>query len=153
MPLDGSDYMYTDEEVPFLTLALKGLIPMYSGYVNFEANKKEFFLNLAETGVYPSFYLTKQNSSDLLYTNSNDLYSTQYSAYLDTIVEYDRALRDLAEKTQGAVIVNHEKLAGDVRRVTYSNGTVVYVNYSEEERSADGLSLAPSSFLAGGEVR
>ncbi len=153
MPLDGSDYMYTDEEVPFLTLALKGLIPMYSGYVNFEANKKEFFLNLAETGVYPSFYLTKQNSSDLLYTNSNDLYSTQYSAYLDTIVEYDRALRELAEKTKGAVIVNHEKLAGDVRRVTYSNGTVVYVNYSEEERSADGLSLAPSSFQAGGEVR
>ncbi len=153
MPLDGSDYMYTDEEVPFLTLALKGLIPMYSKYVNFEANKREFFLNLAETGVYPSFYLTKQNSSDLLYTNSNDLYSTQYSAYMDTIVEYDRELRALADKTHGAVIVNHEKLEGDVRRVTYSNGTVVYINYSDGERSVDGLKLAPVSFLAGGEAQ
>ena len=153
MPLDGSEYMYTDEEVPFLTLALKGLIPMYSDYVNFEANKTEFFLNLAETGVYPSFYITKQNASDLLYTNSNDLYSTQYDAYRETILAYDRALRALAAETAGAVIVNHEKPAEDVRRVTYSNGTVVYVNYADAERNADGLTIPPLSFRTGGEKR
>ena len=152
MPLDGSEYMYTDEEIPFMTLALKGLIPMYSDYVNFEANKTEFFLNLAETGVYPSFYVTKQNSSALLYTNSNDLYSTEYAAYRDTIAEYDRAFRALAEKTDGAVITNHEKLEGDVRKVTYSNGTIVYVNYSETERSVDGITLPPASFRTGGDA-
>ncbi len=153
MPLDGSEYMYTDEEVPFLTLALKGLIPMYSDYVNFEANKTEFFLNLAETGVYPSFYITKQNASDLLYSNSNDLYSTQYDAYREAILAYDRAFRELAAETADAVIVNHEKLEGDVHRVTYSNGTAVYVNYADTERSADGLTLPPRSFRTGGEKR
>ena len=152
MPLDGSEYLYTDEEVPFMTLALKGLIPMYSDYVNFEANKTEFFLNLAETGVFPSFYVTKENSSGLLYTNSNDLYSTEYGAYRDTIIRYDRELRALAEKTAGAVITGHEKLAGDVRRVTYSNGTVVYVNYSEAEQTADGITLPPTSFRTGGDA-
>lgn len=152
VPLDGSEYLYTDEEVPFLTLALKGLIPLYSGYVNFEANKTEFFLSLAETGVRPSFYITKQNSSDLLYTNSNDLYSTRYDAYRDTILTYDRELRALAEKTAGAVIVNHEKPAKDLRRVTYSNGTVVYVNYADTEQRLDGLTLAPCSFRTGGDA-
>ena len=151
MPLDGSEYLYTDEEVPLLTTALKGLIPMYSDYVNFEANKKERFLNLAETGVYPSFYVTRQNSSALLYTNSNDLYSTEFTAYRETIAEYDKALRALAEKTAGAVITGHEKLEGDVRKVTYSNGTVVYVNYSAEERTVDGITLDPESFATGGD--
>ena len=152
MPLDGSEYQYTDEEVPFMTLALKGLIPMYSDYVNFEANKTEFFLTLAETGVYPSFYITKQNSSDLLYTNSNDLYSTEYSAYRETIADYDRQFRALAEKTAGAVITGHEKLSGGVRRVTYSNGAVVYVNYAATEETVDGILLPPYSFRTGGDV-
>ena len=150
MPLDGSEYLYADEEVPFLSIALKGLVPLYSDYVNFEANRTEMFLALAETGVYPSFCLTKQDASALIYTNSSDLYSTQYDAYRSTIIEYDRIFRELAEKTAGAVIVNHEKLPGNVRRVTYSNGVTVYVNYSWETRSVDGTELAPESFTAGG---
>ena len=157
MPLDGSEYMYTDEEVPFLTIALKGLVPMYSDYVNFEANKTELFLTLAETGVYPSFYITRKNSSDLIYTNSSDLYSTQWDAYRETVVQYDRELRELNARTAGASIVNHEKLDGDVRKVTYSNGVTVYVNYSGETRTADGITIGPKSFAvseqaAGGET-
>ena len=157
MPLDGSEYMYTDEEVPFLTIALKGLVPMYSDYVNFEANKTELFLTLAETGVYPSFYITRKNSSDLIYTNSSDLYSTQWDAYRETVVQYDRELRTLNARTAGASIVNHEKLDGDVRKVTYSNGITVYVNYSGETRTADGVAVGPKSFsvaekAAGGET-
>ena len=157
MPLDGSEYMYTDEEVPFLTIALKGLVPMYSDYANFEANKTELFLTLAETGVYPSFYITRKNSSDLIYTNSSDLYSTQWDAYRETVVQYDRELRTLNARTAGTSIVNHEKLDGDVRKVTYSNGITVYVNYSGETRTADGIAIGPKSFsvaekAAGGET-
>ena len=152
LPLDGSSYMYTDEDVPFLSLALKGIVPLYSPYVNFEADKTEFFLLLAETGVYPSFLVTRLNSSYLIYTNSNDLYSTEYASYRPTILRFDASLRALAEKTAGAVIENYESLPGNVRRVTYSNGTVVYVNHSAEPRSADGIDLAPQSFFVGGET-
>ena len=152
MPLDGSEYLYADEEVPFLTTVLKGIVPMYSDYMNFEANKTEMFLRLAETGVYPSFCITKENASALIYTNSNDLYSTQYGAYRDTIIECDAALRQLAEKTAGAVIEQHEKLPGEVRKVTYSNGTAVYVNYSAEERTADGITIPSESFRVGGDA-
>ena len=158
MPLDGSEYMYTDEEVPFLTMALKGLVPMYSDYVNFEANKTDLFLTLAETGVFPSFYITKKNSSDLIYTNSNDLYSTEWDAYRETVIRFDRELRELNAKTAGAVIENHEKLEGGIRRVTYSNGVTVYVNYADEDRTADGETIGAKSFrvserTAGGEAQ
>lgn len=149
MPLSSSDYMYVDEEIPFLSIVLKGLVPMYSEYVNFEANKTEFFLQMAEAGVYPSFYITQANSSALIYTNSSDLYTTQYKTYRDTILEYDRALRSLAVKTADAQIVNHEKLENGVTRVTYSNGAVIYVNYGDREAETDGIVIPARSFKAG----
>lgn len=149
MPLGSSDYMYVDEEVPFLSMTLKGVIPMYSDYVNFEANKTEFFLQMIESGVYPSFYITYENSSALIYTNSSDLYSTEYSTYKDTIIEYDAELGAVAEAVDGAVIIRHEKLDNGITVVTYDNGVAIYVNYSGQEQTADGITVPAMSYKVG----
>ena len=149
MPLRSSDYMYVDGEIPFLSLALKGIVPMYSDYVNFEANKTEFFLRLAESGVYPSFYVTRRSSSALIYTNSSSLYSTQYLTYRDTIIRYDRELRALWEMTGDACITGHRVLDCGVTRVEYSNGVVVLVNYSPEDVTVGGVTVGALSWKAG----
>lgn len=149
MPLGSSDYMYVDEEVPFLSMVLKGVIPMYSDYVNFEANKTEFFLQMVEAGVYPSFYITYENSSALIYTNSSDLYSTEYSTYKDTIIEYDEKLREVAGAVEGASIIRHEKLDNKVTVVTYDNGVAIYVNYSGQEQTANGVTVPAMSYKVG----
>lgn len=149
MPLGSSEYMYIDEEVPFLSMVLKGILPMYSEYVNFEADKTEFFLRMVEAGVYPSFYLTHENSSGLIYTNSSDLYSTQFDIYQDTVVEYDRKLREVAEKVEGAYIMKHEEVEEDVIRVTYNNGVVIYVNYSEKTVAYDDMVIEAMSYKVG----
>lgn len=149
MPLGSSEYMYIDEEIPFLSMVLKGILPMYSDYVNFEADKTEFFLQMVESGVYPSFYLTHENSSALIYTNSSDLYSTQFDIYKETVVEYDAQLREVAEKVKDAFIVGHEKTAYDVVKVTYDNGVVIYVNYSERAVSVDGMTIDALSYKVG----
>lgn len=146
MPLGSSDYMYLDEEVPFLSMVLKGIIPMYSDYVNFEANKTEFFLQMIEAGVYPSFYVTAENSSNLIYTNSADLYSTEYSTYKDMIIQYDKELRDVNDSVAGAMIMKNEKLENDVTRVTYDNGVKIYVNYSDSDQTVDGSTIKSMSY-------
>lgn len=149
MPLGSSDFMYVDEEIPFLSMVLKGIIPMYSSYVNFEANKSEFFLQMVESGVYPSFYLTYENSSALIYTNSSDLYSTEYTTYLDTIAEYDEELRALAKQTENSYIISHEITDEGVRKVTYDNGVVIYVNYTGNDIDIDGLTVEAMSYKVG----
>lgn len=146
MPLGSSDYMYVDEEIPFISMVLKGIIPMYSDYVNFEANKQEFLLKMVEAGVYPSFYVTYENSSDLIYTNSSNLYSTEYKTYKDTIVGYDKDLRELSEVTKGSVIIKHEKLDNGVTVVTYDNGAKIFVNYTGVSRTVDGVKVGPTSY-------
>lgn len=149
MPLGSSDYLYVDQEIPFLSMVLKGILPMYSEYVNFEANKTENFLQMVESGIYPSFYLTWEDSSQLIYTNSSNLYSLEYASYSDTIVDYDQQLRALAEKTANAHIANHEVMDNGIVKVSYDNGVEVYVNYTESDLYADGLTVEALSYKVG----
>ena len=149
MPLGSSDYLYVDQDIPFLSMVLKGILPMYSQYVNFEANKTENFLQMVESGIYPSFYLTWEETSQLIYTNSSNLYSLEFETYRDTIAEYDAALRQLAQLTQDANILSHETLASGVVKVTYSNGLEIFVNYTEHDFTADGITVEALSYKVG----
>ncbi len=146
MPLYTSSYIYEDESVPFLSIVLKGVMPVYSEYVNFEANKQEFFLKMIETGTYPSFYITKESASELIYTNSCDIYSSEYDVYKSTIAEYTQALKELNDKVSGAVIVGHEIMDNGVNVVTYSNGVTVYVNYNSYAETVDGHTIDAMSY-------
>ncbi len=152
MPIGSSGYLYVDQDIPFMSMVLKGIVPMYSKYVNFEANKSENFLQMVESGIYPSFYISQENSSKLIYTNSNNLYSLEFSSYADTIEEYDAAFRELAKATDGAYIQQHESLLPDIIKITYSNGAIIYVNYSDYDHSIDGVSIPANGYLVGGET-
>lgn len=147
MPLYTSSFIVEDESVPFLSIVLRGVVPVYSEYVNFEANKQEFFLKMIETGTRPSFYITKEDTSELLYTNSRDMYSSQYDAYRDQILTYDEAFRAFEEQIQGATIEAHDILGNGITRVTYSNGRRVYLNYSSVRQTADDLTVEAMGYL------
>lgn len=146
MPLYSSSYILEDVEVPFLSIVLTGIMPVYAQYMNFEANKKEFFLKMVESGSFPSFYITKESSSELINTNSCDIYSSEYSSYKDTIVSYNTEFKALHDKTQDAVIVRHELLDNNITKVTYSNGVVIYINYGDTAQTVDGITIDTMSY-------
>ena len=123
----------------------------YGDYVNFEANEREYFLKLVETGIYPSFYLTYENPSELIYTNSSDVYTAQYSVYRDQILNYYDELSEVSERTKGSMIVNHEITDTGVTIVTYDNGVKLYINYDETERKAEDVTVPALSYVIGGE--
>lgn len=146
MPLGSSDYMYMNEEIPFLSMVLKGIVPMYSDYVNFEANKQEFFLQMIEAGVYPSFFVTQEDSSDLILTNSASLYSTAYSTYKNMIIDYDKQFREFSLLVDGANMLGHERTDNGITKVTYSNGVTVYINYTDSAQTVDGITVDAMSY-------
>lgn len=150
MPISDSDYIYTDQSIPFLSIALKGMLPMYGDYVNFEANEREYFLKLVETGIYPSFYLTYENPSELIYTNSSDVYTSQYSVYRSQILQYYNELKEINTLVNGSRIIGHEISDTGVTIVTYDNGIKIYVNYSEMDASTDGMAVPALSYVIGG---
>lgn len=149
MPVGTSDFIFEDEKVPFLAIALKGILPMYSEYINFEANKKEFFLNLVEMGIRPSFYITYEDSSDLIYTNSSDIYSSKFSNYKEEIIRYSNELSKVFQAVEGAFITDHERLDNGVTVVSYDNGVKVYINYSDTRQTVDGITIEAMSYKVG----
>ncbi len=147
-PLGTSGYLFCDKEIPFLSIVLKGSIPLYSDYVNFEANKTEFFLKLVEAGVAPSFYLTEKSPSYLQNTNSNWVYSSEYDTYKETIIEYYTELKAVNDMVSGSYIMNHETI-DNVNVTTYENGVKVYVNYTDEVITVDGITVPAQSYKVG----
>ena len=65
------------------------------------------------------------------------------------MIAYDEALREVAASVEGAYITKHEKLDNGVTRVSYDNGVVIYVNYSENNVTVDGYSIDAMSYKVG----
>ncbi len=146
LPVAGSDYTYTDAEIPFLSIALSGQIPYYVEYVNFQANTREFFLQLMEQGARPSFLLSWEDPIELQNSNSSSIYSSRYELYRDMIVEWYGDLEALFDAVgEDGMIVNHERV-GDMVKVTWSNGTLVYLNFGDKPATMDGVTLENLSF-------
>lgn len=144
--IGSSMYVYATDEIPFVSSVLKGTMNLYSEYVNFEANSTEYFLKLVETGVAPSFLITKESPEVFQNTNSNWIYSSEYDKYEEQIIDYYNELKAVNDKVKGEYIVNHEKLDSNVSITTYSNGVKVYVNFSDVDVTVDGMTIEAESY-------
>lgn len=149
MPLYSSMFVYASEDIPFLSSVLKGSVDVYSEYVNFEANSTEYFLKLVESGVYPSFLITYESPNELLYTDSNWIYSSQYEQYKEKIVQYHKELKKINELVKDSYIVGHDRNDDDVAVTTYENGVKIYVNFSHDVATVDGVTLEALSYKVG----
>ncbi len=146
MPIGGSDYTYTDMEIPFLAISLSGQVPYYAEYVNFQANTQAFFLHLMEQGARPAFLLTWEDPIKLQNSNSAGIYSSRYELYADMIASWYKDLSELYDTVgEDGMIMNHER-QGDMVRVTWDNGTQVYINFGDKAATFGEVTLEKLSY-------
>ena len=55
----------------------------------------------------------------------------------------------MAEKTAGGCITSHETLQPGVVKVSYDNGVAIYINYTENDFTADGMTVSALSYKVG----
>ena len=145
MPIAGSDYSYVKQEIPFIAITVSGKIPYYTEYVNFQANTHRFFLHLIEQGTRPAFLLSAEDPIRLQNTNSDDIYSSRYELYRDMIGSWWQELTAVHDKLGNAEITDHVS-QGDLIRVTWSNGTKIYLNFGLQGGSMDGIRLEKGEY-------
>ena len=145
MPIAGSDYSYVKRDIPFIAITASGKIPYYTEYVNFQANTHKFFLHLIEQGTRPAFLLTAEDPIRLQNTNSNDVYSSRYELYREMIASWWNELSALHAQLGSAEITGHA-YEGDLVRVTWSNGTKVYLNFGNQKGAMDGITLEKGEY-------
>lgn len=145
VPTQSSHQRIESYSVPFVGMVLKGYIPFSCSSINQSANSGRALLAAIESGAGLNYLMIYDNQLNLQETNFETLFSVNYTTQLAEILEnYDRLNAELGAQ-ENVRIVLHEHLTEDVNRVTYEDGTQVYVNYGNEPyQSSDGAVEAMS---------
>ncbi|WP_298008219.1 DUF5696 domain-containing protein, partial [Anaerolinea sp.] len=143
LPSSSSGYLYTTDTVPFLQIALSGFVPYYGQALNFSPDLQEDLLRHADYGVYPSFFVTYQETAKILETRSRWIYTSsihQWRAEIERVYDW---LNTRLGAVRGASIVSRTVLQEGVVLVTYSNGKQIGVNYTDQPFQVEGVTFPP----------
>lgn len=138
MPLGDSGYIYTTDSIPFLPIILSGYVPCYGPALNFSSDLKTDLLLHADFGVYPSYFVTQEETGRIMLTSSFWIYSSSYAQWGDEINQTYQWLNHLLGPVKGQSITAREWLKDGVVAVTYANGKQIIVNYTDQPFQVDG---------------
>ncbi|MBX3062204.1 MAG: hypothetical protein KF726_04465 [Anaerolineae bacterium] len=142
MPLGDNGYIYTSEAVPFLPIVLAGYLPYYGGAINFSSNLQEDLLRHVDYGIYPSYFVTYQPTTNMLNTPSYWIYTSSYAQWGDQIRDTYQWMNALLAPVRGQEIVARQAVAQDVYATTYANGKQIIVNYTDQPFVRNGITIA-----------
>ncbi len=148
IPEKGSGYSIFDKEVPFYQMVVHGYIP-YSldtpGNMAVDYNVEK--LRWIETGAEPTFLLTQEMSEKFKDSKVENAFSTEIENWIDDVAEITQEFNSKLAFTGNCTIKEHIELAEDVFRVTYSNGSKIYINYSQNEVTVDNVTVAAENYV------
>ncbi len=152
--LEGERYSIFDDSVPFIQIALHGLVRYTGKPLNLSKDWEQELLSSAQRGAGLSFTFMKEGPIVLQDTE----YSAYFGASFDLWKEDARRItREYQEKLSGIfgqAIIGFERLPGDLTVTSYEDGTRVAVNFSHEERELEGRVLPARSYeVIPGEVK
>ena len=150
LPVSSGRFDITDVCVPFYQLVMSGAKTYTASAANMSASTDVAVLQALETGSMVSFLLTEADYDELRDTKLTDLYSIGYDKYKDELVAAYQTLTDVYAKTEHSAVAHHEYLQTNVAKVVYENGTVIYINYTDEAIDVEGTAVAANSYAVKG---
>ena len=142
MPITNSQLDLFTDLVPLVPYVLKGFIPTFTPYLNFNALGKERLLQMIDFGVNPSYLLTDQPSSELRYTYSNKYFTTAYDDFKEDIQDVYAYVSQALDPVLGAKVIRRLVLQTGVTQVDYDNGVTLYINYRSTPVTVQQVTIA-----------
>lgn len=135
-----------DAGIPFYSMVLHGYMIMSGETMNYVSDRDEYLLQSIESG----FGL----NACTMYAGSDEVKDTEYSKYysagiedsFEWIVEKYNEINEAVGDLVSYGIIDHQIIQKDVRCVTYENGTVIYVNYSDEPVNVGDIEIQANSY-------
>ena len=147
LTMDSSGHNALDETVPFYQIVLHGVIPYAGEPANKVSDSTAQCLRFIETGTIPAFMWIYEENVVLKNTAYTKLNSTNYLQWFDKAVEMYNEVNEALMGCADATIIAHEILSDAVHKTVYSNGITIYVNYSSETQTIDGVTVQPTDYL------
>ena len=146
VPQAGDYMLLSDYSVPFVQMVLHGSVIYTDLEMNGLYDPVAQQLKMIEYGYAPYYELTWENSNLLRNTDYNHLYSSEFVSWQeDAVASYQQFCQALGG-VWNEFMVKHEMLTEDVVAVTWSDGTVIYINYAEEAWETDHVTVDGRSF-------
>ena len=151
VPFGDNNYIFVDQGVPFYEMVIHGYINYSGNAINLSSDTTvdSNVLQCIEYGSSPHFTFTYVPSTEMKYTALNDMYATNYANWIDTATSIYNEVNAVLSKVSDASIVDHEILDDNnsVKKVTYSNGVVIYVNYSDETFTSEDVTVQANDYV------
>ncbi len=144
--LYSSQRMIFTDTVPFLTLILGGHKQVFGRSSNFFANTQNELLRMVDYQVYPNFYITNESAQKLLNTDSNMIFTSRFLDWESEIIRQHQYLNEALSHVIGAHVISRMVLEPGFIKNTYSNGVVIYVNYSGNDYMDGPVSVSALSY-------
>ena len=148
LPLEGSGIKLLDRDVPFYEMVVHGYIP-YSmdtpGNMAIDYDTEK--LKWIEYGAEPTFLLTEEMSEEFKDSKVENAFATELDNWIDDAVAISKEFNTELAFTAKNTIVGHDLLATGVVRMTYSNGSKIYINYTKQQVTVDDVKVEPVDYV------
>lgn len=141
VPTYSSGYTIEDYDVPFYQIAMHGITSYSAPALNQTSDYQKSFLKALETGSSLQFTWIAQNMSKIQGTAYNSLYNADYSEWISDAIQSYKEVNGILKQVATAKIVAHDILQNGIVRTTYENGTRIYVNYTDNAVTVDGVTI------------
>lgn len=148
-PISHNSFSIIDEEIPLYEMIIHGYINYAGKQLNYHdaANMNEITLRMIEYGASPHYIFTWESAYEMKDTALNKFYATKYTNWSDDAVEMYNTVNSALGKVSGETITEHEIVQEGVKKITYSNGAVIYVNYTNKDVTVDGVTVSAENFF------
>lgn len=147
LPLDDNDYVIVDANIPLYEMIVHGSIDYCGNVFNLTdvSDERMQVLTMIEYGAAPHFLFTWEPTTAMKYSGMNSNYATTFATWADKAAEVYAEVNGVLSRVSGAAMESHEILANGIRKIVYSNGVAIYVNYTGTALSADGIRIGAMS--------
>jgi uncharacterized membrane protein len=135
----NSRYKYSAATIPFMGMVLHGYKEYSGAAINLAGDYQYTLLKSIESGASPYFVIAIDNTAELKQKEDkkylSKYYSVRYNIWYSDIVNTYKTLNDTLKDLKYTAIVKHEFIdsSNKVPKVTYENGTEIYLNYLLDE--------------------
>jgi hypothetical protein len=146
VPFETTRYAILDYQIPLLQLVLSGKVDYSTISLNtdYDRSVDYNFLKTIETGSNIKYTLSFDNSKELKDTKYNNYISSEYTNWLTRIEEQVAELDEIG--IHNGYLVDHELLAANVIKVTYSHGLQIIINYNLSPIIIDGTTIDATDY-------
>lgn len=147
VPYTDCGYQATTKSVPFWQMVMHGIVDYTATPGNLSSDLERETLRWIEMGYVPYFELTYSGTEELMYTDHQQLFSAQYTEWLDRLEQvWDIFSSEGIWSVRDRLMTGHEEVQEDVYRVTYEGGVTIYVNYTDEDVKVDGVKVNAAGY-------